>query len=1153
MAAARISTPSVRKSGAISKSYNFASAWEQNAPLTEQQQAAIAALSHAVAERPFPPNLALQEGKIGQESALSTITMDIASEDSAAIEAVLVNTNQFYKWFTDLEAAMKSETEEKYRHYVDTLTQHIQTCDGILHQVDDTLELFNELQLQHQAVATKTKTLHDACDRLLIEKERLIEFADALRSRLNYFDELENIATSFYSPSMNLGNENFLPLLKRLDECISYVESNPQYAESSVYLVKFRQLQSRALSMIRSHVHSVLRSASSQVQGAMRSSAGNQVALSEGVEASVIYVRFKAAASELKIVFEEIESRFSRKEYSQLLEECHRFYCEQRLSLVRGIVQQRISYFAKKEALPSLTRSGCAYLMQECQLEHQLFSHFFPSSSKDVSSLAPLIEPLCTYLYDTLRPKLIHETNLDFLGELVDVLKVEVLGEQLSRRSESLTGLRPTFERILADVRERLTFRARTYIRDEIANYFPLHEDLDYPSKLEQSPKVKEGADTADESRDMFHTWYPPLEKTVSLLSKLYHCLEPAVFTGLAQEAVEVCSVAIQKASRIISQRSSPMDGQLFLIKHLLLLREQIAPFDIEFSVTHKELDFSHVLEHLRRILRGQASLFDWSRSTSLARTLSPRVLESQIDAKKELEKSLKATCEEFIMSVTKLIVDPLLSFVAKVTAVKVPISSSVQNQKAESVVAKPLKEHAFASPEKVAELVQKVIAALQQELPQVIEKMKLYLQNPLTRTILFKPIKTNILEAYTQVQSLVKTEYSEEDRETIVKKKVQDLSRYRKCPCSFSLYTLPPTSRRKDLWQRTGSSSSAPSTFSRVQLLIWGEISRAVISSAAKMKKSPLPVHNICGTEKKIWGKEDLVKILRWHFGHSEFRGKQLEAIEAVLSGRDCFCLMPTGGGKSMCYQIPALAKKGIVLIVCPLIALMENQVMALKEKGIAAEFLSSTQTPHARNKIYEDLESGRPTLKLLYVTPELVATPGFSLKLSKIYDRGLLHLIAIDEAHCISTWGHDFRPSYRKLSSLRNCLPDVPILALTATAVPRVQRDVVESLSLQNPLILKSSFNRPNIYYEVRYKDLLRDPYDDLCIAIKSCGDVCAIVYCLERTTCDALAAHLSDNGLSCAAYHAGLNNKLRSSILDDWISLKIQIVVATVAFGN
>ncbi|XP_034576781.1 ATP-dependent DNA helicase Q-like 3 [Setaria viridis] len=296
----------------------------------------------------------------------------------------------------------------------------------------------------------------------------------------------------------------------------------------------------------------------------------------------------------------------------------------------------------------------------------------------------------------------------------------------------------------------------------------------------------------------------------------------------------------------------------------------------------------------------------------------------------------------------------------------------------------------------------------------------------------------------------------------------------------------------------------------------------------------------------------KELENVLNQYFGYSGFRGKQLEAIEAVLSGRDCFCLMPTGGGKSMCYQIPALVRTGIVLVISPLIALMENQVASLKNKGIPAEFLSSTQTAHTKQAIHEDLDSGTPSLKLLYVTPELVATPGFMAKLKKLYHRGLLGLVAIDEAHCISTWGHDFRPSYRKLSSLRKQFPDIPLLALTATAVPKVQKDVISSLCLQNPVILRASFNRPNIFYEVRYKDLLDDVYSDISNLLKSSGNVCSIIYCLERAACDDLCMHLSQQGISSAAYHAGLNSKVRSSVLDDWLSSRTQVVVATVAFG-
>ncbi|XP_042378743.1 ATP-dependent DNA helicase Q-like 3 isoform X2 [Zingiber officinale] len=315
------------------------------------------------------------------------------------------------------------------------------------------------------------------------------------------------------------------------------------------------------------------------------------------------------------------------------------------------------------------------------------------------------------------------------------------------------------------------------------------------------------------------------------------------------------------------------------------------------------------------------------------------------------------------------------------------------------------------------------------------------------------------------------------------------------------------------------------------------------------QMKKSVLPVKSIKGSGSQNLRKEDLENLLSYHFGYSGFRGKQLEAIDAVLSGKDCFCLMPTGGGKSLCYQIPAVAKSGIVLVICPLIALM---VEFLRKKGISAEFLSSTLAADAKQKIHEDLNSGKPSVRLLYVTPELVATVGFMTKLKKLYERGLLSLVAVDEAHCISSWGHDFRPSYRKLSSLRIHLPEVPILALTATAASQVEKDVIESLCLRQPLVLRASFNRPNIFYEVRYKDLLDDSYADLSNLLKSNRNACSIIYCLERASCDDLSSYLSKNGISSAVYHAGLSSKLRTSVLGDWLSSKVQVVVATVAFG-
>ncbi|KAI5071033.1 hypothetical protein GOP47_0013284 [Adiantum capillus-veneris] len=744
---------------AVSRGYTFASSWDQNAPLTEQQKTACAALVQAFAERPMPSHV--DEHVTGH---FSDSIEESSDHSSFPTEAVLLNSHQFYQWFTDLESAMKSETEEKYQRYVNTLTEHVETCDQILEQLDSTLLLFDDLQEQHQAVATKTKTLHDACERLVLEKDRLVEFADALRNKLNYFDELENIATQFYSPTMSVASGHFLPLLKRLDECISYVSNNPQYADSGVYAVKFRQLQSRALSMVRTHVLGVLKTAAQQVQVGIKESATvhGKAGLSEAAETSVLYVRFKAAANEIKPLMEEIENRKSKAEYSQILADCHSLYCEQRLTLVRGVVRQRISGYAKSEPLASLTRQGCAYLMQVCQSEHQLFDHFFSSSSSDTSNLAPLVDPLCTVLYDILRPKLIHEADLELLCELVEILKGEVLEEELGRRGDSVAGLKPTITRILADVQERLTFRAQTHMRDEIANYLPSAEDLDYPAKLEREASIIANLED-EEGRDTYGTLYPPLEKTLSCLSKLYRSLEPAIFTGLAQDSIGVCSLSIQKASKLIMKQSQ-MDGQLFLIKHLLILREQIAPFDIDFAITYKELDFAHLLDHLRRIFRGQASFFDFASRSTLARAFSPRVTENQLDAKKDLERTLKSTCEQFIMSITKLAVEPMLSFITKVTAVKVSVTAIHRSGEISGDACKSLKDQAFATPEKVAEMVAKVDEAIKKDLPNVVSKMKLYLQNPSTRSILFKPIKSNIIEAYEQINALINDEYAVED-----------------------------------------------------------------------------------------------------------------------------------------------------------------------------------------------------------------------------------------------------------------------------------------------------------------------------------------------------------------------------------------------------
>lgn len=281
----------------------------------------------------------------------------------------------------------------------------------------------------------------------------------------------------------------------------------------------------------------------------------------------------------------------------------------------------------------------------------------------------------------------------------------------------------------------------------------------------------------------------------------------------------------------------------------------------------------------------------------------------------------------------------------------------------------------------------------------------------------------------------------------------------------------------------------------------------------------------------------------LKSYFGYDEFRPLQREIIEDTLAGRDTFVLMPTGGGKSLCYQLPALHSKGLVIVVSPLIALMKDQVDSLNELGIKATFLNSSLDPQ-ENEHRKDLVR-RGAVKLLYCAPERLLIPeflGFIAKLPIAY-------FAIDEAHCISEWGHDFRVEYRQLSILKKRFPKTPIIALTATATNRVADDIVQQLQLKSVKRYKASFNRPNLTYLVRPK---QETFDELISFLKSHKDESGIIYCMSRDSTERLAEKLKDKGFKALAYHAGLDNKLRSKNQELFIRDKVDIICATIAFG-
>ena len=292
---------------------------------------------------------------------------------------------------------------------------------------------------------------------------------------------------------------------------------------------------------------------------------------------------------------------------------------------------------------------------------------------------------------------------------------------------------------------------------------------------------------------------------------------------------------------------------------------------------------------------------------------------------------------------------------------------------------------------------------------------------------------------------------------------------------------------------------------------------------------------------------KDYLTEELKKHFGFDTFKGNQKAIIENVLAGKDTFVLMPTGGGKSLCYQLPSLLMEGTAIVISPLIALMKNQVDAMRnfsEEDGVAHFINSSLNKSAIEQVKSDILVGRT--KLLYVAPESLTKEEYVEFLRQVK----ISFYAVDEAHCISEWGHDFRPEYRRIRPIINEIGKRPLIALTATATPKVQHDIQKNLGMTDAIVFKSSFNRPNLYYEVRPKTNNIDR--DIIKFIKANEGKSGIVYCLSRKKVEEFADILKANGIKALPYHAGMDSQMRSANQDAFLMEKVDVIVATIAFG-
>ena len=285
--------------------------------------------------------------------------------------------------------------------------------------------------------------------------------------------------------------------------------------------------------------------------------------------------------------------------------------------------------------------------------------------------------------------------------------------------------------------------------------------------------------------------------------------------------------------------------------------------------------------------------------------------------------------------------------------------------------------------------------------------------------------------------------------------------------------------------------------------------------------------------------------QLLKSIYGYDSFRPQQKEIIDYVVAGGDALVLMPTGGGKSVCYQIPALMLDGVALVVSPLISLMKDQVDALQANGVNAEALNSSNDEYANRLIFDRCSRGE--IKILYISPERLMA-----EITRLQKNIKVSMIAIDEAHCVSQWGHDFRPEYTQLGVLTECFPNVPILALTATADKITKTDIVEQLRLRNPRIFISSFDRPNLSLDVRKAYQKRERLRTIIDVIHRHRGESGIIYCLSRKGTEEMAADLKAKGITAGVYHAGMSAAERSRVQDDFINDRIPVICATIAFG-
>ncbi|XP_050343086.1 conserved oligomeric Golgi complex subunit 3 [Nymphalis io] len=691
------------------------------------------------------------------------------NEDIAPIETVY----DFLNWHESLNEQNIKKNDAPYEAYYKQLEDRRNECVALTNQITSTMSDLNKLSDEYNLVSNKTNALHTMSEQLLADQNKLSAIGEDIKQKMHYFTQVEHLSQRLNSTTMSVNSEQFFNVLAKIDECLDYMRANSTFKEAHTYTVKYRHLQSRAISLIRGYVNHILNHATEQVL------TPDEPTENEAMDTAyaVYFGKFQAAAPKLRMVISEIEKRATDNEdYASLLADVQREYAARRRRVAGGAAAGALAAAARRQAgdhCASL-RAACSLLALAVRDECALYSHFFAETSP---ALEEYLQSLCNGLYETLRPQIIHINHLETLAELCVILRVEVIEEQVNN-DRSLSALGAAARALLQDAQERLVFRAHVHLRADVLRYRAAPGDLAYPDKLlmmeqialsiqEQSLKRSDSrnsvvSDISATSQEVAHInveaqrrpqaspadlhgmWYPGVRRTLAALSRLYRCLEKRVFQGLAQEAISLCVQSVDMAAKQISANKTNIDGELFQIKHLLILREQIAPFQVDFVVKETTLDFSNVKNAAYGLIQKPRQIFSLNSNNALLEFLlegTPLVKEHLLDSRKEVDRQLKNCCECFIKYSTEILAGPLIEFIEKAQTFTPP---------------EQLKSQLWATPGKLAVAVKEAQKRIKTHLAPLQRSMQLYLANKETEFILFRPIRNNVVGYFVQLEQIL-------------------------------------------------------------------------------------------------------------------------------------------------------------------------------------------------------------------------------------------------------------------------------------------------------------------------------------------------------------------------------------------------------------